>query len=291
MDISVALGRLGGLPCFQGALHLEPLGGGLTNHNFLVRDAKGRYVARLGEDIRVHGVLRAMELEASRAAYAAGVSPEVLYSEPGILVLAYIEGQTLSPELVREERRLGDIVDLVRRAHGEIPMYLRGPALMFWVFHVIRDYAAGLIESRSRWMALLSGLLEQAALLERAVGPVDIVFGHNDLLAANIIDDGRRLWLIDWDYAGFNSPLFDLGGLCSNSGLPEEAERFVLERYRGKAVDEGYFRSYQAMKCASLLREAMWSMVSEIHSAIDYDFEAYTGENLERYRAEFDRFR
>ena len=37
------------------------------------------------------------------------------------------------------------------------------------------------------------------------------------------------------------------------------------------------------MKCASLLREAMWSMVQERRSAIDFDYAAYTGENLERF--------
>lgn len=262
----------------------------MTNRNFLVRDRGGRYVLRLGEDIRVHGVLRSMELEASRAAYLAGVSPEVIYSEPGVLVLSYIEGQTLSPELVRDERRLGDIVDLLRRSHCEIPKYLRGPALIFWVFHVIRDYAAGLMASKSGWVPLLSGLLEEAAVLEKAVGPVSIVFGHNDLLAANIIDDGRRLWLIDWDYGGFNTPLFDLGGLCSNNELSADAERFVLERYRGKALDREFLRSYQAMKCASLMREALWSMVSEIHSVLAFDFEAYTRMNLERYRRAFGEF-
>lgn len=282
--------RLGRLPCFEGELLCEPLSGGMTNRNFLVRDRGGRYVVRLGEDIRVHGVLRSMELEASRAAYLAGVSPEVIYSEPGVLVLSYIEGQTLSPELVRDERRLGDIVDLLRRSHSEIPRYLRGPALIFWVFHVIRDYAAGLMASKSGWVPLLSGLLEEAAVLEKAVGPISIVFGHNDLLAANFIDDGRRLWLIDWDYGGFNSPLFDLGGLCSNNELSVEAERFVLERYRGKALDGEFLRSYQAMKCASLMREALWSMVSEIHSALAFDFEAYTRMNLERYRRAFGEF-
>lgn len=282
--------RLGRLPCFEGDILCEPLSGGMTNRNFLVRDRGGRYVVRLGEDIRVHGVLRSMELEASRAAYLAGVSPEVIYSEPGVLVLSYIEGQTLSPELVRDERRLGDIVDLLRRSHSEIPRYLRGPALIFWVFHVIRDYAAGLMASKSGWVPLLAGLLEEAAVLEKAVGPISIVFGHNDLLAANFIDDGRRLWLIDWDYGGFNSPLFDLGGLCSNNELSVEAERFVLERYRGKALDGEFLRSYQAMKCASLMREALWSMVSEIHSALAFDFEAYTRMNLERYRRAFGEF-
>ena len=123
----------------------------------------------------------------------------------------------------------------------------------------------------------------RAARLESAVGPVGIVFGHNDLLAANFIDDGDRIWLIDWEYAGFNSPLFDLGGLASNNEMDAEQERRMMERYFDASPGEPLLASYAAMKCASLLREAMWSMVSELRSDIDFDYVTYTGENLERF--------
>jgi thiamine kinase-like enzyme len=129
----------------------------------------------------------------------------------------------------------------------------------------------------------LPRLLAHAERLERAVGPIDLVFGHNDLLAANVIDDGRRLWLIDWDYAGWNSPLFDLGGLASNNELPEADRVWLLEAYFERpATDELRLKAH-AMLTASLLREAMWSMVSELHSTLEFDFVAYTEENLARF--------
>ena len=115
--------------------------------------------------------------------------------------------------------------------------------------------------------------------------PVTLVYGHNDLLPANFIDDGERIWLIDWDYAGFNSPLFDLGGLASNNGLSPMQEDWLLETYFDAPVSDALRDSYSAMKCASLLRETMWSMVSEIHSSIDFDYAAYTHENLARFEA------
>ena len=123
----------------------------------------------------------------------------------------------------------------------------------------------------------------RVARLKSAVGPVGIVFGHNDLLAANFIDDGDRIWLIDWEYAGFNSPLFDLGGLASNNEMDAKQERRMMERYFDASSGEPLLASYAAMKCASLLREAMWSMVSELRSDIDFDYVTYTGENLERF--------
>jgi thiamine kinase-like enzyme len=88
---------------------------------------------------------------------------------------------------------------------------------------------------------------------------------------------------VDWEYGAFNSPLFDLGGLASNNQLSPALEEHLLELYLGTAPDDDLRRRYRAMTCASLLREAMWSMVSEIHLAIDFDYQAYTTENLARF--------
>jgi thiamine kinase-like enzyme len=279
--------RVVALAIWAGRVDPMPLAGGITNQNFVVEDRGRRYVVRVGEDILVHGVVRANELAASRAAHLAGLSPRVVHAEPGILVLDFIEGRTFTPEDVRNPANLERLVDMVRRCHRDIPQYLRGPAAMFWVFHVVRDYAHTLSEGGSRHVPLLPDLLSRAARFEAAVGPIDVVFGHNDLLAANFIDDGTRLWLVDWDYAGFNSPLFDIGGLASNSELsPKQAEE-VLSLYFDRPVDDELRRRAAAMTAASLLRETMWSMVSEIHSTVDFDYAAYTAENLRRFESAY----
>ncbi|MDE3028325.1 MAG: phosphotransferase family protein [Paracoccaceae bacterium] len=278
------------LPIWRSRVDPQPLGGGITNVNFLVSDGARRAVVRIGGDIPVHQILRFNELAASRAAHAAGVSPAVLYHEPGALVIDYVDGKTLSAEDLRSEAMLARVVPLVRRAHQEVPRHLRGPALVFWVFHVIRDYAARLHADASNYAPSLPDLLDQADRLERAVGPVELVYGHNDMLAANFIDDGARLWLIDWDYAGFNSPLFDLGGLAANNGFSEAQERWLLEAYFERPADVALWHRYQAMKCAAALRECLWSMVSELHSDIDFDFAAYTARNLASFRAALSDF-
>ena len=132
--------------------------------------------------------------------------------------------------------------------------------------------------------------MTEAQTLEHAIGPIDLIFGHNDLLPANFIDDGRRLWLIDWDYAGFNSPLFDLGGLAANNNLNPDQETHLLTRYFAKAPDIALIHRYRAMKAAAALRETLWSMVSERHSTLDFDFAAYTQTNLAIYAASYDAF-
>jgi len=281
--MSDARKRVAALDIWQGPVDPNPLDGGITNVNFTVEDQGRRYVVRVGDDIPVHQIMRFNERAASQAACDAGISPNVVHSEPGILVIDFIDGKTYEAADVREEKNLARIVPLIKRCHEDIPRHLRGPALIFWVFHVLRDYAHTLQDGGSTHLEKLGRLMEICDALEREVGAVEIVFGHNDLLPANFIDDGERLWLIDWDYAGFNSPLFDLANLASNNELDGPQERWLLETYFGTAPDEDGLRRYGAMKCASLLRETMWSMVSELHSELDFDYAAYTAENLERF--------
>jgi thiamine kinase-like enzyme len=282
--------RIHSLSIWQGPIEIAPLVGGITNRNYLVDNAGRRFVVRLGEDIPVHHISRRNEVAASRAAHAAGLSPAVIHHEPGILVLDYIDARPLSADDIREPAMMARVVPLVRSCHRDIGRHFRGAAAIFWVFHVIRDYAATLDAGDSRHKPLLPSFLEIAERLERDAGPFEIAFGHNDLLAANFLDDGKRLWLIDWDYAGFNTPLFDLGGLASNNEFSAAQEEAMLETYFEAPVSDDLRRRYQAMKCASLLRETMWSMVSEIHSDIDFDYSSYTAENLRRFESAWHDF-
>ncbi len=281
--IEDAAARVANLPIWKGPVAPRPLAGGITNTNFTVEDGGRRYVVRIGGDIPLHGVLRFNERAASEAAASAGISPAVIHAEPGVLVLDFVEGRTLTPADIRERAMQERILPLLRRVHREITDHLRGPVLAFWVFHVIRDYAHTIREGGHRLVSQLPDWLATAARLEQTVGRIDLVLGHNDLLAANFIDDGKRLWLVDWDYAGFNSPLFDLGGLASNNELAEADRLWLLEAYFARPVDDALALQSQAMLVASLLREAMWSMVSELHSRIEFDFAAYTAENLARF--------
>jgi thiamine kinase-like enzyme len=275
------------LPCWSRRVFPVPLAGGLTNDNFLVEDGGARYVVRIGGDIPVHNIVRTTEAATSRAAYAAGVSPRVHYANPSALVIGYVEGRTLTPADVRAPTNLARIVELIKRAHREIPRHFSGPTPLFWVFQVARQYDRALREMDSPHVAALPPLARMAERLEQSVGPVDLVFGHNDMLAANLLDDGKRLWLIDWEYAGFNSPLFDLGGLASNNDASPEVAEHMLELYFERLIDDDLRRRVAAMTAASLLRETLWSMVSEQTSAIGFDYRAYTTENLRRFQAAY----
>jgi len=234
-------------------------------------------------------VMRWNELALSQAAAKAGFAPNVVHHEPGVLVLDFLDARTFTEEDVRNVDNLPRIIDLVARVHREIGVKLTKPVLAFWPFQVNRTYVTRLKMDRSAHASILPQMLKHADMLEAATGQVDLVVGHNDLLAANILDDGKQLWLIDWEYGGYNSPLFDLAGLASNNGLFEFQEQSMLAQYFN-TTSEAYWRPYHAMKCASLMRETLWSMTSEIHSKLDFDYSAYTSENIDRLNAALSDF-
>ncbi|WP_020180780.1 choline kinase family protein [Methylopila sp. M107] len=280
--------RVRSLAFWRGKVDPQPLHGGITNRNFLVEDTGKKFVVRLGDDIPLHNCLRFNERAAALAAEAAGVSPAVRHVEDGLMVIDHIDGRTFAEADVRAE--LPRVAELVRTAHREVTRRLRGPALAFWTFHILRGYVATLVDGNHRLTGELPRLAGVADRIEAAVGPTEIVFGHNDLLPGNFIDDGAKLWLIDWDYGGFNSPLFDLGNLASNNGFDQSQQDELLAIYYGRAPDDALRLKLSAMQVASLLRESLWSMVSELHSTLDFDYPAYTAENLARFERALARF-
>jgi len=273
--------RIAALPCWRAKVTLRPLRGGLSNVAFVADDGAARYVVRCGHDIPIHHVFRDRERAASIAAHAAGLSPELVYAEPGIMVIRYVEGKTLAESALAAN--IARIVPLLETCHRDVARRVEGPANLFWVFHVIRGYVRALqrdgtrpVDELARWMAL-------ADSLETAQMPLPIVFGHHDLLPGNLIDDGRRLWVIDWEYGGFGTAMFDLANLAANGRFAPTEDRLLLETYFEAPVCDEIQRSFDAMKVASALREATWAMVSQTHANVPgVDYASHAADFLAR---------
>lgn len=278
------------LPCWQARPSITILSGGMTNHNFLVHDVGSRYVVRFGTDMPEHLLFRENEGVTSEVAAKAGFGPEVIYREPGILVIRFVEGKVLQEQDVRNPIYFSRLVDLLQRFHRQMPAKFDSFPMLFWVFQTLRHYRNMLDQSQTNYRDWLPEMTSIAQRLENAVGQIDIVFCHNDLLAANLIDDGEKLWLIDYDYAAFNSPLFDLSNLASNNQLEQAAEQILLESYFEEPLTDQRWQSYSAMKCASLLRELVWSMVSEEYSKVEFDYAGYTREFQVRFDAVYSHY-
>ena len=281
--------RIRCLPCWTGPITVQVLKGGLSNQNFLVTDPSGRHVVRFGRDYPFHHVSRSRELMTARAAYACGFAPQVEYAQEGVTVTTYLGAKTFDAADVRANS--GRVARLLREFHTEMPKRVSGARYIFWVFHVIRDYGRILIEGKSRRAGEVPFYVELAAELEEAQCPMPIVFGHHDLLPANFLDDGKRLWLIDFEYAGFGTAMFDLANVASNAGMSAEETIAFLQAYFSSPPDETLLRAHAAMQCASLLREVMWALVSELHrDTPDVDYAAYAEENLARLRLALDTY-
>lgn len=281
--------RIEALGLWQGEIQITPLKGGISNESWIVQDATGRHVVRFGEDYPFHHVDRKREAMVARAAAEAGFAPALRHAAEGVMVTDYLGAKTYGAADVRAA--IGPIAALLRRFHTEMPRHIAGPGYFFWPFHVVRDYARTLARDGCRMAAELPRYTALADALETAQVPLPIVFAHNDLLPANLLDDGQRLWLIDFEYAGFSTALFDLAGLSSNAGFSPDETQTLLTAYFGTPPDAALTRAMAAMQCASLLREAMWSMVSELHlNAPGTDYPAYTAENLARMDAALDAY-
>ena len=281
--------RIKNLNIWKNKISIESVNGGITNSNFLVKDGEEKYFVRIGKDINEHLIFRKNEILVSNAAAAAGISPKIEYSSEGLIIFEYLQSTTYNDELVNQN--IDKIVQIIKKIHKETENYLVGPPPFFWVFYVIKHYANFLKENNSSYKNLLDDLVNKSSKLNKIAEPYNIVFCHNDLLSSNFIEDESKLWVVDWEYAGFNTPLFDLGGLASNNNFSNESEIYMLEHYNDSKISDQYLHKYYAIKCASLLRETMWSMVSEITSKINFDYKNYTNENLIKFQEEYNKIK
>jgi thiamine kinase-like enzyme len=287
----MAVRRIRGLALWRGPIVPEILPGGLSNRNYVVRDGGDGYVVRLvGGDDPAHGIVRAREVAVSRAAHRAGLAPELVVAEPGLLVFRLVGGRALTAQEVGAPAMLQRIAELLRRCHHEVAGHLRGPAPCFWVFHALRDYLATLAGD-----GMPAGRVKQLRAivddLEAEAGPTTLALTHNDLMPGNIIDDGARLWLIDWEYAGFGAPLFDLASLAVDNALDAAAQEALLAAYFRGPPNAAPRRRFAAMMLAAELREALWARVQESRATLSFDYVGYACEHEARFELAYVAFR
>ena len=214
-----------------GRVDPQPLAGGITNQNFVVEDRGRRYVVRVGDDILVHGVVRANELAASRAAHAAGSEPRRACTPSPACWSSTSSRAAPSRRRTCATRRISSASSTwCGAATATFRTILRGPGAD--VLGVprrarLRPHAAR--RQQPPCWPCCPTCWRGRRVSKRPSGRSTSCSATTICLPANFIDDGKRLWLVDWEYAGFNSPLFDLGGLASNSELPPEQAEALLE--------------------------------------------------------------
>ena len=278
------VGALHRLPELAGLdLTLTALSGGITNRNFRV-DASGtdeRWVIRLaGNDTHLLGISREVEHAATVAAAGVGVGPEVTaFIRPeGYLVTRFIVGEPVSAEAVHRPETLRRIADSLRRIHD-------GPAIpgLFVPLRIVEAYRALAIARGVPIPPEYDRATDAARRIERALlaDPLEPRPCHNDLLNANFIDDGHRIRIIDWEYAGMGDPFFDLGNFSINHEFEPAEDELFLEAYDG-SVEPRRLARLTLMRVVSDFREAMWGVLQQGVSMLDVDFVAYAGGSFDR---------
>ena len=259
---------------------LEVLGGGITNHNVRIDlDDGSAYVLRVtGRDTELLGIDRRAELEATRAAAAVGVGPEVVgFLEPeGWLVTRFIVGSVPPVERLRSPEGLADVGRTLRIVHAGPPV----PAT-FDSFRVVEDYRATAAERGGGPPESVRWLWEIAARIRARRGRVELRPCHNDLLTSNFIDDGSSLRIVDWEYAGMGDPFFDLANFAVNHELDAAARAALLEAYFHEVPADAP-AALELMRFMSDFREAMWGVVQATISRLDFDYDGYAAEHFER---------
>jgi thiamine kinase-like enzyme len=274
--------RIRSLPIWFGAITLEPLHGGITNRNYLVHDGSERFVARVGAELLILGIDRRNELQCHRAAESLGVAPPLVYGENGVLVSRYIPSRTLDASGAREPGFAPRLAQVLRQLHDGWDGLI-GDLLFFSPFQASRTYVATSRRIGAELPTDIDQMLEATRKLSHTLSPYTPALCHNDMLPANVLDDGERVWIVDWEYAGMGHPLFDLAGISANCGFSDDEDAEFLTSYRGEFRPRDLYE-LRVLKIASLLRDALWGVVQTIASDLDVNYSEYVRVYFEKYR-------
>ena len=272
------------VPGWRGAeAVVTPLLGGITNQNYRVDIAGESFVLRIGgKGTHLLGIDRGRERACTAIAAQMGVGAGVVHffasESDEVLVTRFIPGEGISPETAARPEMLRRIVDAIRRYHA-------GPDFpgAFSPFQTVRSYHRLALEYKVAFPGTLPQVFSLMAQIEAAIGPLQQPRPcHNDLLASNFIDDGRTIWILDWEYAAMGDPFFDLGNFAVNQSLDEEQCELLLRCYSGEVrpVDLAHLH---LMRLASDLRESFWGFLQLGISELDFDYAAYAHHHLERF--------
>ena len=252
-------------------ISIQPLSGGLTNSNFKVEVDGTPYFVRVpGESTDLLAIDRHNEYHNTKAAAEAGVAPKVLYYLPEhcVMILEFLDGKTMSKDSLNAPGMPTRMAQSIRRLHS-------GPRFLT-AFNMFRltEYYLNLCQERS--IPVPDGYPERMLKVEKiekamAVHPLETVPCNNDLLAENYLDDGKQLWLIDYEYSGNNDPTFELGNTCQEMEFSDDQIREVCSAYFGNA-SAGMIARMKLNMIMSDVGWGLWAAIQAKISTIDFDF-------------------
>jgi thiamine kinase-like enzyme len=282
-ELTEAIARLSALlgPRQGGVLRLE---GGITNRNFRVNFGGSDYVVRLpGKDTALLGIDREAERLATKKAAELKLGPRVaaMLDQPACLVTSFVESREVTAEELRQPASIDEVGRGLRAFHHsglELPTD-------FYVSEVVDAYAE---VARARGGGVPEAFRDAHDCARKVVKAVrrhpdhQPLPCHDDLLAANFLHDGERIVIVDWEYAGMGDPFFDLGNFAVNNQLGDADEERLLEAYFGEPATPRRVAAVKLFRFMSDFREAMWGVVQDTVSQLDFDFAGYADRHFAR---------
>lgn len=263
------------------------LPGGLTNVNLKVTLEDRAVVVRIAQPgSSLLAVDHGIEHLNSLAAAEAGVGAPVIdyLPEAGLMIVGYVDGRTFTDDDLHDSAQLARVAAACRQLH-------QGPRFVndFDMFAIQRGYLAVVQE---RGFRLPSRYLEFEPFVERiraafAVRPEKSVPCNNDLLAGNFIDDGSKIWLIDYEYSGNNDACFELGNMWSEANLSLDQLADLMTAYDGRLLRHRVARA-RLWGLMSKYGWTLWGSIQHSVSELDFDFWGWAMEKYDRAVAEFD---
>jgi thiamine kinase-like enzyme len=269
-----------------GSYGVERLGG-LTNLVYRIDCGERRYALRIpGKGTEAY-IDRKVEMHNAHVAARAGVTAEVIHADSasGILLTVYIDDcVTMTPrEFARREGSAARAGRALKRMHDCAEAF----EFRFELFAMIDDYLAILDERKAELPAGYAGVVEAAAPVRAALerNPAKLAPCHCDPLCENFLDDGERMWIVDWEYSGMNDPLWDLGDLSVEAGFSAGQDAEMMRAYCGREplpAETGRMIIYKAM-CDLLW--TLWGLIQHSDGNPAEDFWAYSIGRFERCKA------
>ncbi|NND93119.1 MAG: phosphotransferase family protein [Granulosicoccus sp.] len=262
--------------------------GGLTNRVYCVEQpSQESVVVRLAGEGTADYIDRNVELHNAHQAAAAGVSPDVLYAnvQEGLMITRLVPGiETMTPALFAAR---AESVERAGRALKQLHASGVSFRFRFELFAMIEEYL-GILQHKT--IDLPDGyhdIVNRAEPLKAAlaVRPVALTPCHCDPLCENFLDDGQRMWIVDWEYSGMNDPWWDLGDLSVEGSFSDEQDMQLLRAYcSGDPAEHEYNRMviYKAM-CDLLW--TLWGLIQHADGNPAEDFWAYAAGRFDRCRS------
>ena len=284
-DLEATFGALlDQVPLIKNRTTVEELSGGLTNRNLAIDSDGKKYVARISSNSSdLLDINRENEYKNTIIAAEAGIGATVHDYLPGqgLLLISYINGKTFGAQDIATN--LPRVAKAVRTLHGAKPFVSE-----FNMFALQKRYL-DIVQSNNfiypdkylDYEGHISDLKKAVSVL-----PAEIVPCNNDLLPGNFIDDGEKIWLIDYEYSGNNDACFELGNIWAEAFLEYDALVELIDAYYGTHRPEKIARAW----LQSLMAKYGWTLWAAIQASIsdiDFDFRAWGGEKFDLAQSQF----